>query len=139
MALAIGDLSLDTKAPLEYVVSNKVLNEAVYAILGHNQVKQDFSYQFTIDNDYPIVFDSTQMEGAVPDLASFIGYDVPLSMRIKNKGAPQFTFDEHQTTVQFSLEWEMWSEDFTTLFVSIDMIDILLDCDMSIQRNETTK
>jgi hypothetical protein len=46
------------------------------------------------ENEFPVLFDTTQLDGAIPRFASNLGYDLPASIRISNFGSPKFTFDE---------------------------------------------
>ena len=46
------------------------------------------------NNSFPIDWTSSQLEGAIPELCEFVGYDMPLSPRFKNLGAPIFTLNK---------------------------------------------
>lgn len=46
------------------------------------------------NNSFPIDWTSSQLEGAIPELCEFVGYDMPLSSRFKNLGAPIFTLNK---------------------------------------------
>jgi hypothetical protein len=46
------------------------------------------------DVDFPIRWDSNTLESFIPDFTSYVGYDVPLSARIKNLGAPRFVLNK---------------------------------------------
>ena len=50
----------------------------------------DISHKSIVENKFPIEWTSSQLEGAIPDLCEYVGYDMPLSARFKNLGAPVF-------------------------------------------------
>jgi hypothetical protein len=76
------------------------------------------------------------MDGAIPNMSDTFGYDVPLSIRIKNLGAPMFEFGEDHMDVTFGLIWEIYKEDFSVKWAEIEMTDIYLDFDVWLERDE---
>lgn len=82
------------------------------------------------DVEFPIHWDSTTLENFIPDFTSQVGYDVPLSARIKNLGAPRFIFDKEEMNIKFGMEVEVWDEDFREYFLSIKYHDVIIDFDM---------
>lgn len=80
--------------------------------------------------EFPIHWDSTTLENFIPDFTSHVGYDVPLSARIKNLGAPRFIFDKEEMNIKFGMEVEVWDEDFREYFLSIKYHDVMIDFDM---------
>lgn len=132
--LQLGDLNLDNNdAPFQYQISTKVLNLMFEVILGKNQIPIDLSYDIITASQFPIAFTSTQLEGAIPDLCDFIGYDVPLSGRFKNVGAPRFVFNNEAMTIKYSMEVEVWDEAFTKQYLTLTYHDIVIDFDMKLK------
>jgi len=132
--LQLGDLNLDNNdAPFQYQISTKVLNLMFEVILGKNQIPVDLSYDVITASKFPIAFTSTQLEGAIPDLCDFIGYDVPLSGRFKNAGAPRFVFNDEAMTIKYSLEVEVWDEGFTKQYLTLIYHDVSIDFDMKLE------
>jgi hypothetical protein len=88
------------------------------------------SYKDLKEVEFPLHWDSTTLENFVPDFTSYVGYDVPLSARIKNFGAPRFVFDKENMIVKFSMEVEVWDEDYNDMFLTIKYNDVVIDFDM---------
>jgi len=63
-------------------------------ILGKNQIINDMPHHYLNSIKFPIHWDSTTLEQFIPDLTDYIGYDVPLSARMKNIGAPRFIYNK---------------------------------------------
>lgn len=84
----------------------------------------DLTNEFLESVDFPIRWDSTNLENAVPDLTDYIGYDVPLSARIRNMGAPRFIFNRHEMIIVYSMAVEVWDEHFDNWVVTIEYHDI---------------
>lgn len=66
----------------------------------------------------------------MPDFTSYVGYDLPLSARVKNLGAPRFIFNKESMKIKFSMEVEVWDEDFCDKFLTIRYHDVDIDFDM---------
>lgn len=79
---------------------------------------------------FPIHWDSSTLESFVPDFTSYAGYDTPLSAKIKNYGAPRFIFNREEMKIKYSMEIEVWDEDFSQKFLSIFLHDMHIDFDM---------
>lgn len=73
------------------------------------------------------------MEGAIPGLTDYAGYDVELSLRFKNIGAPRFYFTEDRMSVNFELKIEFFDKDFTEMLMSIDYHNITIDFNMYLE------
>jgi hypothetical protein len=48
----------------------------------------------------------------VPDLTSYTEYDLPMSARFKNIGAPRFIYNEEEMSVLFDMQVEFYDEDY---------------------------
>jgi len=70
------------------------------------------------------------MEAFMPGITENVGYDVPLSARFKNIGAPRFIFNKENAKVKFSMEVEVWDKDYQELYLTIRYRDLILDFDM---------
>jgi hypothetical protein len=64
-------------------------------LLGYNTISVDMTYDQIKATGCPLDFTTDQMEGAIPDITDYVGYDVELSLRFKNIGAPRFIFTEN--------------------------------------------
>lgn len=98
--------------------------------MGKNQIHMDVPFEWITKVNFPIHWDSTNLENFVPDLTSYIGFDVPLSARFKNLGAPRFIFTKHEMKIFFSMEVEVYDEDFKDYFLTIKYHDLQIDFDM---------
>lgn len=63
-------------------------------LLGYNTVTIDMTYDQIKATGFPIDLTTDQMEGAIPRITDYAGYDVKLSTRFKNLGAPRFYFSK---------------------------------------------
>ena len=97
--LKLGDLILTSPEPFEYEISNKVINNMFQVILGHNHIDIDLPYDYLKKVQFPIRWDSTTLEQFIPDLTDYIGYDVPLSARMRNIGAPRFIYNKENIII----------------------------------------
>lgn len=97
---AKGDIQLDDNgAPYQFAMSSFLINNVLEAVLGHNQLSKEASYQTIVDSGFPIDWTSTELEGALPSLCDNIGYDVPLSAKFMNRGAPRFIFNKDEMSI----------------------------------------
>lgn len=87
--------------------------------MGFNELSVDVPQSYFTDADFPMPFTTTQMEGAVPDLTEFTDYDLPLSAKFKNVGAPRFVYTEEEMSVLFDMKVEFFDEFYTQKFMSI--------------------
>lgn len=99
-------------------------------ILGKNQVSVDIENELFNKFRFPIHWDSSNLEDFLPELTDYIGYDVPLSARFKNIGAPRFIFNKQEMKIKFSLLVEVWDNDFTEHFLDFKFFDLVIDFDM---------
>lgn len=125
-----GDLGLTSSEPFEYQVSTKVLNEVLEIVLGKNQLSVDVPYSDLVRINFPIRWDSTNLDNFIPDLTDYIGFDVPLSMRFKNVGAPRFIFNREEANILFNMEVEVWDEHYENYILTIKYHEVHVDFDM---------
>lgn len=83
---------------------------------------------------FPVHWDSSSLEAFVPGLTDLVGYDVPLSARFKNIGAPRFVFNKQETNVLFSMAVEVWSEHYVDYYFTINFYDIFVDFEMWLEQ-----
>lgn len=86
------------------------------------------------NNSFPIDWTSSQLEGAIPELCEYVGYDMPLSSRFKNLGAPIFTLNKQELRVNFSMQVEVFDENFTSNFLTITFENIIIDFTMKVEK-----
>lgn len=98
--------------------------------MGKNQIAVDVSYADLNRINFPIHWDSTNLENFIPDLTDYIGFDVPLSARFKNVGAPRFVFNREEMNIKFSMDVEVWDEDYKNYILTIRYNDVHVDFDM---------
>ena len=98
--------------------------------MGYNQLEMRVPYEYFRKSDFPIPFTTTQIDGAVPGLANYVGYDLPLSVVFKNLGAPRFVFNDEEMSILFSMEVDYYVEDFSEKLMTITYNDIYIDFDM---------
>jgi len=126
--------------PFEYQISSRVINLILEVILAENQIAMDIPQAYFRKTHFPIPWDSTTLEDFIPDITDFIGYDVPLSARFKNVGAPRFIFNREQMQVNLNMEVELWDEDYQDYFLTIKYHDVHIDFDMWLEgMNLTTE
>ena len=82
-------------------------------LLGTNTVQTDVSYSTFAEYNFPLDFTSTVLDSAVPGLVDVVGYDVSLSARFFNRGAPRFIFTKDEMYVTYNLAVEIFNEDFS--------------------------
>lgn len=70
------------------------------------------------------------MEGAVPDLTVYTDYDLPLSAKFMNLGAPRFIYNKEEMSVIFDVRLEFYDEFYTEKIMTITYRDIYIDFDM---------
>lgn len=98
--------------------------------MGYNTMSIDMTYDQIKATGFPMDLTSDQMEGAIPDLTDFAGYDVELSLRFKNIGAPRFYFTENEMSVNFGLMIEFYDKDYEEMIMSIEFKDLNIDFNM---------
>ena len=126
-----GDLNLDPNgAPFQFYVSTRVINNVFELIMGYNQLEMRIPQEYFKIADFPIPFTTTQIDGAVPGLADYAGYDIPMSAVFKNKGAPRYIFNQEEMSVLFSMDVDYYLEDFSEKLMTITYNDIYIDYDM---------
>lgn len=99
-------------------------------ILGKQQITIDLPYDYLVSIKFPIHWDSTTLEQFIPDLTDYIGYDVPLSARFRNMGAPRFIFSREEMKIKYNCEVEVWNDDFSDYIMTIKYFDVEIDFDM---------
>jgi len=93
-------------------------------LLGGNVIQTDISYNTFTKYNFPMDFTSTVLDSAVPGLVDVIGYDVNLSARFFNRGAPRFIFTKDEMYVTYSLAVEIFNEDFTKKLFKVYYDDV---------------
>jgi len=73
---------------------------------------------------FPLDFTSTTLDSAVPGLVDLVGYDVELSARFVNRGAPRFLFKKDEMYVIYNLTVEIWDELFSKRLFKVHYTDI---------------
>lgn len=105
-------------------------------LMGYNQLSIDIPQEYFLKAEFPIDFTTTQIEGAVPDLTLYTEYDLPMSAKFKNLGAPRFIFNDEEMSVLFDMEVEFFDEGFDTKLMSINYYDMYIDFDMWLEDME---
>ena len=135
--MQLGNLKLDPKGtPYQFLVSLRVINEIFELILGYNQLQMEVPQEYFKIADFPIPFTTTQIDGAVPGLADYAGYDVEMSAIFKNIGAPRYIFNSEEMSVLFSMEVDYFTEDYSEKLMTITYNDIYIDFDMWLEDME---
>lgn len=98
--------------------------------MGYNVLEMKVPQEYFKKADFPIPFTTTQIDGAVPGLADYAGWDLPMSAIFKNVGAPRFVFNSEEMSVLFSMEVDYYTEDFSEMLMTITYNDIYIDFDM---------
>jgi hypothetical protein len=70
------------------------------------------------------------LEEFIPEFTDYVGYDVPLSARLKNLGAPRFIYNKQEMKIKYSCEVEVWNGDFTDYIMTLKYYDIEIVFDM---------
>ena len=89
------------------------------------------------DNSFPIDWTSTQLEGAVPSLCESIGYDVPLSTKFSNEGAPRFIFSQNEMQIHYDMMVEVWDQEYRTRFLDLHFHELVIKFKMQLLSNMT--
>lgn len=101
--------------------------------MGYNTISIDMTYDQIKATGFPLDFTTDQMEGAIPGITDYAGYDVELSLRFKNIGAPRFFFTENEMSINFELMIEFYDKDFEEMLMSVSYHDINIDFNMYLQ------
>jgi len=104
-------------------------------ILGQDMIQVDIPYWIFSANNFPLDFTSTTMEAAVPGLTDVIGFDVPMSARFYNRGAPRFIFTKNEMYVTFNLAVDYFDENFTKKMFKIYYDNVEVKFDMVLENN----
>lgn len=104
-------------------------------ILGTNVVSVDIPYWIFAENDFPLDFTSTTMEAAVPGLTDVIGFDMPLSARFFNRGAPRFVFSPGEMYLTYNLDADIYDEEFTKKLFKLHYDNVEIRFDMVLEEN----
>ena len=106
-----GDLQiLSDGMPFQFQLSTSFLNDMFEVLLGQQTIRTDISYSTFSKYNFPLDFTSTVLDSAVPGLVDVIGYDINLSARVFNNGAPRFIFSENEMFVTYSLAVDIYDE-----------------------------
>ena len=76
---------------------------------------------------------SDSLENAIPGLTDAIGYDVKLSARFKNVGAPRIEFKKHRTLIHYSMVVEIFDEDFEQKYLDIVFNEVNVEMRLHLQ------
>ena len=101
--------------------------------MGYNTISIDMTYDEIKATGFPLDFTTDQMEGAIPDLTDYAGYDVELSLRLKNIGAPKLYFTDDEMSVNFEMMIEFYDEKYEEMIMSISYYDINIDFNMYLE------
>jgi len=104
-------------------------------ILGRDVVQVDIPYWIFAANQFPLDFTSTTLEAAVPGLTDIIGFDVPLSARFFNRGAPRFIFTKDEMYVTYNLAVDIFTEDFSRKLFKVHYDNVEVKFDMVLENN----
>jgi hypothetical protein len=104
-------------------------------ILGEDLVTVEIPYRIFAANNFPLDFTSTTMEAAVPGLTDVIGFDVPLSAKFTNRGAPRFVFTKDEMYITYNLVADIYNEDFSKRLFKIHYDNIEIKFDMELNNN----
>jgi hypothetical protein len=105
-----GDLNIDNMYGKEflYQISSSTINEIMEALLGSNTIQIPISNAQINASGFPGGWTTTQLEGIVPGICNVVGYDKPLKVIFKNKGAPKFLVRETEMSkVVYSMIMEV--------------------------------
>lgn len=103
--------------------------------MGGNGVQIDIPYKVFAENNFPLDFTSTTMEAAVPGLTDVIGFDIPLSARFFNHGAPRFIFSKDEMYIKYSLAVDIFTEDWSKKLFKVYYDDVEVKFDMVLDDN----
>ena len=71
------------------------------------------------------------MEGAIPQFTKYVGEDVDLNAIFRNIGAPKFiNYGEKAMSVRFSMEVDLFDENYDQLFATLQFFDVVIEMDM---------
>ena len=128
-----GDMDINqVHEPAAYQISTKLLNNMFEVVLGSGTIEIDISYQQMQDNHFPIDWTSTQLEGAVDGICDAIGYDIPLSARFINEGAPRFVLTKDDLSVRYNMLVEVYDENFNEKYLDMHFKDVFVKFDMNL-------
>lgn len=75
------------------------------------------------------------MEAAVPGLTDVIGFDIPLSARFWNRGAPKFIFSKDEMYITYNLEADIFNEEYTKKLFKVYYDNVEVRFDMELENN----
>jgi len=107
-----------------------------WVALEDHQVMFDLPYSQISGEDAPLEWTSTQLEGAIPDLTYAIGFDVPISMKVKNYKSPKVFIKENELKLNFSVEIDLYDEQYKNLYATIWLNNINLDFNMTLDSTD---
>ena len=73
----------------------------------------------------------------MPDLTEYTDYDLPLSAKFMNLGAPRFVYNDQEMSVIFDMKVVFYDEFYTQEIMSISYEDIYIDFDMWLEDMKT--
>lgn len=138
--LGVGDLQLDEDGdtPFQYQMSAKVLNEMFSVLLGDYQISMDAPYSLFEQNNFPIKWNSDNLETAVPGLCDAVGYDKKLSAKFLNSGAPKFIFKDKEITIVFDMEVQLYDEHYENKYLSFFFRDVQIQFGAKVEGTSLT-
>jgi len=104
-------------------------------LLGQYELQADVPYSKFTEYGFPLDFTSTTLDSAVPGLVDVIGYDVSLSARFFNRGAPRFIFTRDEMYVKYDLAVEVWDEGYTKKLFKVYYDEIEIDFKMQLNNS----
>ena len=131
-----GDLAIQLSGePFQFQISTSLINDMFEVLLGNNVVQTDIPYSKFSEYNFPLDFTSTVLDSAVPGLVDVIGYDVSLSARFFNRGAPRFIFTKDEMFVTYNLALEVFNEDFSKKLFRVYYDDVEVTFDMELYKS----
>ena len=88
-------------------------------------------------NNFPIDWTSTQLEGAIPGITEAIGYDVPLSCKFVNEGAPKFIYTRDEISINYDMTVEVYDQALQNKFLDIHFHGLIIKFKMELLSNMT--
>jgi len=132
-----GDLQLDENTPFQLEVSSQLINNALEVILGHHYISVDVTYDTMQQNGFPIDWTTTQLEGAIPGIGAAYGYDVPLSCKFQNEGAPKFIFTGDEMEINYDMTVQVWNKNYVDHLMDIHFHGLVIKFKMQLLSNMT--
>ena len=77
------------------------------------------------------------MEGAIPSLCDAIGYDIPLSVKFSNDGAPMFIFTKNEMSIHFNMLVEVFDKDLKSKYLDLHYENMEIKFKMQLLQNMT--